>query len=162
MSFEKLNNVELPNEQAFDKVLDAIHHRVARVFFQRNTRIKDNLNNKKVGVRTGRLRNAQQVQTSRNGFEIEAFIHNNVSYASRLEHGFKGTEQVKEHKRKMSQVFGKRVTPFFANVRSHSRNVNQKARSFFYSELNDIDKELEDVIDSLVEKELWLTMKRKS
>ena len=154
MSFEKLNNVELPNEQAFDKVLDAIHSRVAKVFFQRNTRIKDNLNNKKVNVRSGRLRNAQQVKVSRNAFNIEAFIHNNVTYASRLEHGFKGVEQVKEHKRKMSKVFGKPVTPFFANVRSHQRNVNQKARSFFYSELNDIDKEVEDVIDSLVEDKL--------
>lgn len=89
--------------------------------------------------RPPRLRNAVHAEMLDAGPDaVMAAVGVNLAdarYARFWEYGFTGTEQVREHLRTLSQVFGRPVEPHQVTVRAHSRNVNQPARSYLRSTL---------------------------
>lgn len=61
----------------------------------------------------------------------ELIVFNKKKYAGRFDQGFKGTQRVKAHKRKITRAFGKKLKkPKKIDVKSHSFPVNQPARKF--------------------------------
>jgi len=60
-----------------------------------------------------------------------------LSYAARHEYGFTGTETVRAHARRISQVYGRPITPVTVQVATFSRRANTPARSFLRSSLRE-------------------------
>jgi HK97 gp10 family phage protein len=73
---------------------------------------------------------------------VVATVGTDVVYAAIHEYGFNGTEQVREHLRRISVAFGKPIAPVEATVRAHARRVDMPARSFLRSALTELEPEI--------------------
>ena len=77
------------------------------------------------------------------------------SYASFWEFGYHGTEDIRQHLRTITMAFGRKLkTPVTSVVKQHKRSVNQDARSFLRSALDDKRSEFIARIDKAVAKGL--------
>lgn len=91
-----------------------------------------------LNVRTGRLRRSITGKTSDGDGLITSEVGTNVSYGGFWERGYKGTEQVKAHNRKISQAFGVKIkNPHAIPVRAHSRSLDVKPRPFLEPSLQE-------------------------
>lgn len=77
-------------------------------------------------------------------------VGTNVVYAAFHEYGFKGTEQVREHTRRISVAFGKPIATVEATIRAHARRVDYPARSFLRSSLAELEPEIRARLDQAV------------
>ena len=91
----------------------------------------DYLSGGALGVVTGRLRRSVTERTEASGDSVTSTVGTNLSYGRFWELGFQGVEQVRAHLRRM-------VGGGEAQVRAHSRNVNQAARPFLRPALDDM------------------------
>ncbi len=100
--------------------------------------------------RTGRLYNAIHSDTTETPSAITGAVYASMAeagYARFWEYGFSGIEQVREHLRHMTVAFGHALdTPKDVLVRAHSRHVDQPARSYLRSTLEENRAALEDTI----------------
>jgi len=109
----------------------------------------DKLSGQVLKNRTGRLRSSIHHQMAEIGSDsVTAGVYANMSeaaYARFWEYGFVGTEQVREHLSTMTQAFGRLLeTPREVLVKAHARKVDQPARSFLGSTLEENRQEITD------------------
>ena len=130
-----LNLKEMP------KVLRA---HILAVLEEEAARLADIVKNEKLegGVlnrRTGQLQKSIHFGVETEGDVDIGYIGANTDeakYAAYHEYGFTGTEQVREHVRRISEAFGKPLkTPRDVLVAAHQRKVKYPARSYLRSTL---------------------------
>lgn len=98
-------------------------------------RVREKLSGEVLRPRTHRLYDSIAVDIRDDGTAVSATIGTDVVYAAFQEYGFTGTEQIREHLRRVSVAFGRRITPVTAMVRAHARRVSYPPHSFLRSSL---------------------------
>lgn len=101
-------------------------------------KVKQKLSGDVLNVRTGRLRRSINLKFRDNASTFRSDVGTNVVYGRRFEIGGSWTEQVRAHMRIMKQAWGHPVQPFQQSVRSFSRKVTVKPRSFLVSSLDEM------------------------
>jgi phage gpG-like protein len=87
--------------------------------------------------RSGKASNLQKSTTLAKSFQLSvtpntATVSATPVYAAIHQFGFHGPQPVREHTRKVTQVFGRKLNyPIMSTVRAHSRTMNMPARPFF-------------------------------
>jgi phage gpG-like protein len=142
-----------------DKIIPAVAARVQAAAYQLESDVKtQKLSGQALHVRSGRLRrsiHANDVKVSDS--KISTTVGTNVEYAARHEYGFKGTEDVKAHTRRITQAWGKQLRePLTINVRPFSRKVDYQEHSFLRSQLREDAQMIRDQIHLGVEEGLKL------
>jgi phage gpG-like protein len=109
--------------------------------------VQDKLQGEVLNVRTGRLqRSINQVMVSQEN-KVSGIVSTNVVYAHAQEYGFKGTVNVKEHLRTLTQAFGKELkSPVQVTVKAHPMKMNLDPHSFLRSALGEM---ADDVINGI-------------
>lgn len=134
VSAKVTKNVELPKPKS---VSEALVEFIKKSTFKLVAYIKrEKLSGDPLNVRTGRLRRSINAKFSNGGKTGHAGT--NVSYGAVHELGLQ--VQIAEHKRIMTQVFGKPVDPFEVSVSGHTRVYPE--RSFLRSALKELEPEL--------------------
>lgn len=88
--------------------------------------------------RTGTLRRKLNVQFSETANELLASVGLKLAYATAHEYGFDGTVSVKEHLRRVTQVYGRPLAaPVMATVRAHEAHMKLPERSYLRSTLRE-------------------------
>ena len=87
--------------------------------------------------RSGRLVRSINVRTTDTADEISASVGTNVKYAAAHEYGFNDTVTVREHLVRITQAFGKPITPTTYTMPAHERHVQLPERSFLRSTLRE-------------------------
>ncbi len=112
------------------------------------------LNGPVLNRRTGKLSRSINQIVEDNPKGVTGIVWSNLgapSYASFWEFGFQGTQTVKAHLRMMTTAFGKPVKePKQIMVGTHTRAVNQSARSYLRSSLADMREEILDKLDRAI------------
>lgn len=79
-----------------------------------------------------------------------ATLGSDLPYAGVEEYGFSGVEQVREHLRTQSMVFGRNVSPREVLVRAHDRNVTLPGHAFLESPLEEMAGDIEQAYESAI------------
>lgn len=104
-------------------------------------------------VHTGRLRRSINYKISASDDRVQGTVGTNVEYARRFELGFDGTEDVREHLRLVTEVFGKKLpTPVWATVKAHKRQANTPQKSFLGSALKECREAFTNRINEAIKK----------
>lgn len=110
---------------------------IARMTMELLRRVKaDKLSGQVLKVRTGRLRRSINERLEGQGTtQVTGTVGTNVVYGKVHEYG--GLMTVRAHQRRMTQAFGKPVTPRMVDVKQHT--VNYPARSFLRTALAELE-----------------------
>jgi phage gpG-like protein len=142
----KINNYEV-------NIRKALTEEITKLSIKLTNHIRtDKLTGTVLNVRTGRLRNSIKYNVSSNSNQVIGIVSTNVVYARIHEYGSKGSVNVNGFTRKISQAFGKSITPKTVDVKSHIRRVNMPERSFMRSSLADMKSEILNKIKGAVVK----------
>lgn len=114
--------------------------------------MQDKLSGQVLNVRTGTLRRSINERVTQQGDSTTGTVGTNVDYAARFEYGFHGSESVKAHSRKISQVFGKPIDERVIQVRAFSRQANQPERSFLRSALHEMEAQIKADLNAAIRK----------
>jgi phage gpG-like protein len=118
-------------------------------------RTREKLAGEVLNERTHHLHDSIHFELTRDDqSSVVATVGTDVEYAAFWEYGFSGTEQVREHLRHVSVAFGKPIAPVDVLVRAHARHVNQPARSFLRSALEELAPEIRGRIEGAVQSAL--------
>ena len=121
------------------KLKSEIYSTINRLGLELTNNIKSSkLTGQALYVRTGRLRNSIHSRTVQEFDKTTAIVETNVKYAAIHEYGFSGSETVKAHTRKITQAYGKPISPKTIIINSFNRQMNMPERSFMRSALNEI------------------------
>lgn len=125
------------------KVRVKVRAQVNRLGLELLTKVKaQKLTGQVLNVRSGRLRRSITMRMDDQGDMFQARVGTNVAYGRYWEKGFQGVQQVREHLRKVTQAWGRPITPTTATVHTHSRNVDVKARPFLTPSLDEMRAEI--------------------
>lgn len=113
-------SLKLPNSQ---EVAGAIRRGMAKVGI-----LLENQAKIFAPVKHGRLRASISSAVSNDG--MSAVVGTVVEYAPRQELGFKGQENVRAHKRTITQAFGRAIPPRSVDVSPFTRQANTPAHPF--------------------------------
>lgn len=102
-------------------------------------RAKEKLAGEVLKERTHHLHDSIHHQVQESASAVTGVVGTDVVYAAIHEYGFSGTEQVREHLRRISVAFGKPIAPVEATVRAHSRRMQMPERSFLRSSLKELE-----------------------
>ncbi|QDD62650.1 HK97 gp10 family phage protein (plasmid) [Herbaspirillum seropedicae] len=135
-----------------DAMQAGLEKSVQRLALQLLTTVKQKLSDDVLRVRTGRLRRSINQRVTVEQTSVTGIVGTNVEYARRLEFGFKGTENVRESLRHITQAFGKPLkAPMTIKVRAHTRKVDFPPHSFLRSALAEMRPQIErDMAAALV------------
>jgi len=131
--------------------------------------VQDKLSGQVLNVKTGRLRRSiTYAVTTPGASSVQGTVGTNVAYGRFFELGFQGTENVKEHLRRIREhgtmvlkaakghdmkVWAKqrgKLTGDEVVVRAYTRHVDMPAHSFLGSALNDMRPEILEQINQTV------------
>lgn len=115
-------------------------------------RVMQKLAGEVLNERTHHLHDSIHYETRETATGIFAVVGTNVVYAAYHEYGFHGTQEVREHLRRVSVAFGRPIATVEANVRAHQRRVNYPARSFMRTTLAEKATEIKEAIETALEK----------
>jgi hypothetical protein len=141
----------------------AIRRNLAAVVTKESLRLEtvvkdEKLTGQVLANRTGRLRSSIHSQVEITDTAVTGAVFANMSqaaYARFWEYGFSGTEQVREHLRHMTAAFARPLaTPRDVLVKAHTRRVEQPARSYLRSTLEENRDVLVTRIEGAVEQGL--------
>lgn len=154
------SNIEAGNVSVyFDKINDKIkaqlRETIEKLCVRLTAKIKEEkLSGQVLKVRTGNLRRSISYRINEQDGSVTGIVGTNVEYAPIHEYGFRGTVNVREHIRNMTQAFGIPVAPIAVLVRAHARQVNMPARSFARSALDELQPQISQDFNDLVRKAL--------
>jgi phage gpG-like protein len=90
--------------------------------------------------RSGRLQRSVAVMAvAGEGDALSVSVTVAAPYAALHEYGFRGSETIRGHVRRITQAFGRPITAKAIDVRSYSRAVVYPERSFLRSALNELE-----------------------
>lgn len=107
--------------------------------------VGEKLSGQVLKTRTGTLRRSITQRVEDNGSSIIGIVGADMStakYAAAHEYGFTGTVEVREHVRRITQAFGRPITPREVLVASHSMRMNIPERSFLRSSLSEMEPDI--------------------
>jgi phage gpG-like protein len=134
-----------------DAVRRSLLRAVTRAAIEVQARVRQKLAGEVLQERTHHLHDSIHYEVADSASGIVATVGTDVVYAAIHEYGFSGSEQVREHMRRVSVAFGKPIEPVDALVRAHSRQVNMPARSFLRSSLTELAPEIRSEIQAAVD-----------
>jgi phage gpG-like protein len=139
------------------KVLDRLRKAVTILTIKLQRKVKqDKLSGQVLHVRTGTLRRSINQKVESKNSKIIGTVGTNVHYAAIHEFGFKGTETVKAHVRRVKSrdyFRGKRkVAVGIALVSAHTRKMDMPQRSFLRSSLQDMKDDIRSTLQDAVNK----------
>jgi phage gpG-like protein len=134
----------------FEKLGPESHSRVAREVQRLTINLQSKVVNEKLSGqvlknRTGTLRRSITQKVEDTGDRITGIVGadmNTARYAAAHEYGFTGTVNVREHARRITQVFGRPVTPHEIIVGAHSMRMNLPERSYLRSSLSEMEADI--------------------
>lgn len=101
--------------------------------------------------RTGTLRRKLNVRFTETPNEISATVGLKLKYAAAHEYGFDGVVPVREHLRRVTQVFGRPLAePVSATVRAHTVHMKLPERSYLRSTLREEAPSIRDAMRAAV------------
>jgi len=132
----------------FDKLPDEVQSALAKKVMDLTAKLHkhitlDKLHGQVLGIKSAALLQSvipEPLIHENGGIYGKVYVAGNVKYAAFWEYGFHGIEKVREQIRTIA--FGKTVEPFV--VPAHSRKVDQDARSFMRSSLEDMHDEIRE------------------
>jgi phage gpG-like protein len=135
------------------EIVGRVRDAITQLLLKLSSRVKEQkLSGQVLNVRTGRLRRSITYSVDEQNGQIIGTVGTNVEYARRLEMGFHGDEQIREHMRMTKMAFGKMMkNPHAVMVRAHSRKVNIAPHSFLLSSLEEMRPQIIADISSAVE-----------
>ncbi len=139
------------------KLVDRLRKAVSMLTIKLQRKVKqDKLSGQVLHVRTGTLRRSINQKVDSKGGRIIGTVGTNVHYAAVHEFGFKGTELVKAHVRRVKSrdsFRGKRkVAMGVAFVSAHTRKMDMPERSFLRSSLRDMQEDIRSTLQAAVNK----------
>jgi phage gpG-like protein len=138
-----------------ERLRDGVARAVTRLGFELQRKVQaDKLSGQVLRVRTGSLRSSINTQVSKTAEEISATVGTNIAYGRVHEYGFEGTQSVRAHVRRITQVFGRPIAPATQNVRAHTRHVRLPERSFLRSALAEMAPVIEAELRAAVAESL--------
>lgn len=140
---------DLPKAGA--KIIEKTRVAMTRVTLMLLGRTKDNLSDKVLNVRTGRLRRSITQEVLDQEGVIVGQVGTNVNYAAAHEFGVNMDVKIQEHVRLVKQAFGKQLKhPVWATVRPHTKRMVLPERSFLRTALETMTDEIPKEIKSQV------------
>lgn len=130
-----------------NSLLRAVTEEAVRV----QARVRQKLAGEVLGERTHHLHDSIHFTVTDDASGILAKVGADVVYAAIHEYGFHGTENVREHLRRMSVAFGKPIEPIEVTVRAHARKVNLPERSFLRSTLAEMAADIVARLEAAVQ-----------
>lgn len=133
------------------KLKRELYNTIQKLGIELTNNIKSSkLTGQALNVKTGRLRNSIHSKTVEENDNIVATISTNVKYAAIHEYGFNGSETIKAHTRRITQVYGKPISPKTIIINSFNRQVNLPERSFMRSALDEMRDKIINELNSAV------------
>lgn len=131
-------------ERAAAEAMPMLAQRMQRVTVKLQAKVvRDKLSGGVLNVRTNNLRSSIHQGVTVSGDKVTGIVGTNVEYAAFHEYGFSGTQNVKEHLRKIKVAFGKPLKkPKLVSVRAHERKVEYPEKSFLRSAMEDLRSEI--------------------
>lgn len=121
-----------------DRARRNVKTEIQRLTIQLQNKVKsEKLNGQVLHRRTGTLFRSIGQRVEDNGDSIFGYVGTNLGYGIAHEFGLKAAVAVGAHQRKITQVWGRSISPKTISVSSFSRNVNMKERSFLRSSLKE-------------------------
>lgn len=132
-----------------DKMDSALHGAAADLMMLLRDRVDGNLSGGVLNARSGALRASLAASLGQAG-GLSVGVSASAPYAAFQEYGFRGSESVRAHLRRMSQAFGRPIRPVQAQVRPYSRAVDYPAHSYLRSALAEMSNEIQGGIEAAV------------
>lgn len=133
-------------QQARSNLLRAVTREAIAV----QIRTREKLAGEVLQERTHHLHDSIHYEVAESANGVLATVGTDVVYAAFWEYGFEGTEQVRAHLRRMTTAFGRPIEPVDAQVRAHTRQVNQPARPFLRPALEELAPQITAALEQAV------------
>jgi hypothetical protein len=146
-------------EALYPKARDAVFRSVSKLAIGLQTYIRaDKLSGQVLKNRTGTLRRSIIERVDDGGTIITGIVAADMGvakYAAAQNYGFSGTVDVRAHTRRISQAFGRAISPREINVGAHAMRMNLPARNYMESSLAEfqprVEAELSEAVREAVE-----------
>ncbi len=135
-------------------VHDSLVRGISKLAIQLQSKVRDDkLSGQVLKNRTGTLRRSIVERVDDGGTIITGIVGADMSvakYARAQEYGFQGVVQVRAHVRRITQAFGRPITPVETNVSAHSMHMNLPERSYLRSSLHEMEGAITDGLTEAV------------
>lgn len=133
-----------------DRVRKAVRNAVTSEAIRMQGLVKAKLAGPVLNERTHHLHDSIHFEVTDDAHGVTAIVGTDVKYAAYHEYGFHGTEQVRQHQRRISMVFGHPIATVTATIRAHARKVDYAGKSFMRSTLAEEAGHISDVIRAAI------------
>lgn len=101
--------------------------------------------------RTHHLHDSIHYEVTSDETSVTGLVGTDVVYARYHEYGFHGTEQVREHLRRISVAFGHPIATVQATVRAHARHVDYAGHPFLRPTLAENAEAITERLDQAIQ-----------